>query len=211
MTKNRDELLTQFGRSTFAGQGRFALHEPINRIEMGRYQFCEQFERPNCLQIIHLRRARVDGAKGAEERSVSQNDRNRNITLKAVLGRCVVSTENFVFGNMIDSDGLMALSNFVTDRRFNDKLIARLKAKLDFVPNRAAYPPAIRHSCDGSKAHSSGTANYLENARHGIDALDSVDVRCEVCIHQNQLICPDSRYGVVTGVYRYGTNADPGI
>jgi len=40
--------------------------------------------------------------------------------LKTVLSRGVVSTEKFVFGNMIDSNGLMALSYFVTDCRFND-------------------------------------------------------------------------------------------
>src|ERR1700719_1727560 len=93
--------------------------------------------------------------------------------------------EKLVLGNVIDGDGLMALSDFVTDCGFNDQLAAGLKAKLDFVANGTANPSAVRHPRHSSKAHPGGTAHDLKNARHGIDTLYSVDVTGEVCIHQN--------------------------
>src|SRR5918995_5346988 len=96
-------------------------------------QLGEQLEHADRLGIVQMRRTRVDGAEGAEEGAVRQDDRHREIALEAIERRGVMAAEGFVLGHVVDDDGLPGLADLVADRSLDLQLAAGLKSELNIV------------------------------------------------------------------------------
>jgi hypothetical protein len=115
VSEHGNELLAQFRRLAFAEQPRFAGSEAIGGVEMGRDQFGKELEHADRLRRVQPRRSRIDRAQRAEKRPVGQDDRHRDVALKAVLRGRMMSAKNEVVGDAVDDDGLAALPDLVTD------------------------------------------------------------------------------------------------
>src|ERR1700712_335632 len=183
MTENRDKLLAQFRRMALVQQRGFALCQFLECVQMTSDQFGKQIEGLDRFGIVETRRARIDRAERAEERSVRQDDRNGDVALKAVHRRGVVAAERLIFRDMIDNHRFVALANLVTDRRFDLQFAARLEAELNFVPSRAAYPSLLGDARDCGEAHAGRPADHIEDLWYGIDTLNRIDVRLKYAFH----------------------------
>src|SRR4051794_15298414 len=95
-----------------------------------------------------------------------------------------MAAERLVFRDMIDDDRLMALPDLVTDRRFDLQLAARLETKFDFVANGTAYPLLFGDTRDRRETHTRRAANHTKDSRHGVDALNRIDIRLKYSFHQ---------------------------
>jgi hypothetical protein len=183
MTENRDKLLPQLGRLTLIQERRFTLCQLIDCIQMAANKLGKQIEGFNRFRVVEPCRAWIDCAERAEEPPVCQNNGNGNIALKAILRRCVMPAKRLIFGNMIDDNGPVALSNLVADCRLDLQFAAWFKAKIYFVANRTAYSALLGDTRDRSETHSGCAANHIENSWHSIDALDRINVRLKYAFH----------------------------
>jgi hypothetical protein len=124
VAQHGNELLTQFGSLPLVQQRGLAESQPIDRVKMGRDQLRKQFEHAHDFRPRYLRRLRINGAKRSKERSILQNDRHRNIALKTVGRRRVMSAINRVLRDVVDDDRFEALPDLVADGGFDFQLTA---------------------------------------------------------------------------------------
>src|SRR6202000_192909 len=96
-----------------------ARSHPCIRIDMKGDQLGKQPEHADGLGVLQPGWPWVDGTKCAEETTVEQNDRHRNITLKAIHRWGRVVAISLVFGDVIDDDRFFALTDLVADGGFD--------------------------------------------------------------------------------------------
>ena len=86
----------------------------------------EHLEHADNLGRVQPMRFRINGAKRPEKRTIGQTNGHRNIALKSIERRGMVTGVSGAFGHVIDNDGLAAPSDFMAQGRFNLKLISGL-------------------------------------------------------------------------------------
>ena len=94
-----------------------------------------------------------------------------------------MAAEILILGDMVDDHVLAALAHLVADGRLHLELAARLEAEGDLVAHGAGDPAILGDARNGGKTHSGRAANDLQDAGHRVDALDSGDVRRQICRH----------------------------
>jgi hypothetical protein len=80
-----------------------------------------------------------------------------------------------IIGNMVDDNGLAAISDLIADGRCHLKLTPWLQPETDIVSNSAGNPAVFRDPRDSRKAHARGPAHHIQNGRNSVDVADRRD------------------------------------
>lgn len=81
-----------------------------------------------------------------------------------------------ILRDFIDDHRFLIAADFVTDRRLQFQLIARLKAEFDLVAYCATHPAAFCNTRNGGEAHACRTADDIKNSGHSLDPVDHRNV-----------------------------------
>jgi hypothetical protein len=99
-----------------------------------------------------------------------------------------MAAEGFVLGHVVDDDGLPGLADLVADRSLDLQLAAGLKSELNIVTDGACDPAILGHPGNGGKPHPGTAAHDFKDGRHGVNAIDSGDIRFEISRHVGSIL-----------------------
>jgi hypothetical protein len=95
----------------------------------------------------------------------------------------MMTAVGLILGHMINDDFCPCLPDLVTDGGLELQLTAGPEAELDAIAYGTGNPPILSHPGNGRKAHAGGTADDLQDGRHGLDAVDGGKIRLKVSRH----------------------------
>ena len=176
MAQDGDELVPQNRGLVSVQQGGLAFRQLSGGVQVKGDQFGEQLEGRQGLGRGDDMRLRVDGAQGAEELAVGQDDRERDIALQAVGRRRLVVGVGGVVGDVVDHDRRPLPPDRVAQGGLERQFLAGLEAKVDLVAHRAGRPAAVGHAGDGGEAHARHAAHDAQDVGDRLDAGDQDDI-----------------------------------
>jgi hypothetical protein len=180
MAQHRNELLAKLGGLALVQKARFAGGQPLTGTQVKTDQLGKQLEHADRLGVVQPCRARINGAEGAPEGAVGEDNRHRDVALEAVHRRGVMAAIRLILGDMVNDDLFPRLPDLMTDRSLELQFAPGPEAELDVIAHRASDPATLGHPGYGRKAHSGGAADNFQDGRHGSDAVDSGEVCLKV-------------------------------
>jgi len=138
---------------------------------------------PNRFRGVQASWPRIDGAERPKKGAVAENDRHRDVASESVHGGSCMCAPKVVFGDIIDHDRRPTLPDFLTDRRLDLQLAARLEPKVDFIQYAARAPAVFRDAGYRRKAHTGRAADHLKDGGNRLDAAHRFDILLKIFGH----------------------------
>ena len=150
--------------------------EVVDELQLHADHFREQLQRLQHPGVVHLRRAAVDGAQGAEELAAASEDGHGHVALQTVLERRVMPGEDRVLAGVVEGDRLPVLADLIADGGLQLQVSTGLEPEVERIVHRAGGPARFRHPGHRCEAHAGDLRHGLQYPGDRLHSLDPVNV-----------------------------------